>query len=81
MIEFLANLTTLVVGVIGGAIGFILGGVILVILFVPVLFYVRDRAPARHSGLSRFAASLDHPDEGVDDRIPGVGVNSPVLEK
>jgi hypothetical protein len=69
MNEFAGNLSTLLFGVVGGAIGFIVIGFIILVLFLPIVVWLR-RSELQHSGLERFAASLDTPDEGFDDLLP-----------
>ncbi len=69
--DILGNFATVLGGVGGILIGFAILALVFVVAFLPLLFWLRnpDRRE-RHTGLERFAASLNTPDEGYDDRIP-----------
>jgi hypothetical protein len=71
MSDFLGNLGTFLGGVLGGGIGFLVIAIVIIAVLIPLIFWTHDsRAPVKHSGLERFRASLNKPDEGYDDRIP-----------
>ncbi len=69
--DILGNLATIFGGVGGMLVGFAILALVFAIAFIPFLFWLRnpDRR-VRHTGLESFAASLDIPDEGYDDRLP-----------
>lgn len=69
--DFFGNLATLLGGVGGILVGFLLIALVFIAAFLPILFWWRQSGPTvRHTGLERFAASLNTPDEGYEDRIP-----------
>ncbi|MCM2281099.1 MAG: hypothetical protein NDI61_04560 [Bdellovibrionaceae bacterium] len=69
--DFFGNLSVIFGGVGGMLIGFLLLALVFVVAFLPFLFWLRrPERPVQHTGLEHFAASLDTPDEGYDDRIP-----------
>lgn len=71
MEEFFGSLATFLGGALGGGVGFLVIALIILVLFVPLALWTHDsKAPVRHSGLERFRASLNTPDEGYNDNIP-----------
>lgn len=71
MSDFFGNLATAIGGVGGMLVGFALFAIVFAVALVPFLFWMRnpDRRTRRRTGLERFAASLDTPDEGYKDRL------------
>lgn len=71
MEDFVGTLATSFGGVGGAVVGFVLFALVFLGALLPLFFMARN--PNRrmtHTGLERFAASLDTPDEGYHDRIP-----------
>ena len=72
MDNFLGNLATFFGGVLGGGVGFLILAVVFLLIVIPLAMWTHDRnAPVKHTGLERFSASLNTPDEGYSDNIPG----------
>ena len=81
MDNFFGNLATFLGGVLGGGVGFIVIAIVVLALMIPLVLWTRDsRAPVKHSGLERFAASLDKPDEGYNDVLPNEPENQETRE-